>query len=295
MSSFRDRIEYSGILLTAWFFRFLPFGLARGTARLLGWIAAHVLKLRRKVALRNLRASFPQKDERELRSIYYGCWKHFLRVGAEMARLPRIDETFIERWVDLSQQTVLREALELGKGAIIVSGHFGNWEWMGGCMSKIGYPVTYVVTSQSNRLTENWMNRMRESVNIEIIHRRDAVRGVLSALKRNRAVAILCDQDAGDAGVFVQFFGRPASTPRGPALFHIKTGVPIIFVSAPRTDEGRYRILFERMVFDGLSGDRDHDEQFIMQKVTARLEEEVRQYPEQWLWLHRRWKSAPPR
>ena len=212
-------------------------------------------------------------------------------VGAELARIPRLNERTIWRWIDISKRSLFDEILARGKGAIAVSGHFGNWEWMGAGMSIMGYQVTYVVTSQTNRLVEEWMNRMRQSVDIETVHRNKAVKGVLSAHKRNRIVAMLCDQDAGRAGVFVDFFGRPASTPRGPALFHLKSGVPIVFVSAPRGSDGKYRLTFDEMKFDDLTGSRERDEQIIMQKITTRLEAEVRAYPEQWFWLHRRWKT----
>ena len=162
-------------------------------------------------------------------------------------------------------------------------------------MSRIGYPVTYVVTDQTNPLVDEWLVRMRRSAGIEIVRRDEAARGVLSALKRNRTVAMLCDQDAGGTGVFVPFFGRPASTPRGPALFHLRTGTPIIFVAAPLEPNGKYVVTFEEMQFTGLSGDRENDEKMITEQITRRLETEVRRRPEQWLWLHRRWKSSPPK
>jgi len=155
--------------------------------------------------------------------------------------------------------------------------------------------VTYVVEAQANPLIERWMNRMRESVGVEIVPRRDAARGVLRSLKRNRVVAMLCDQDAGRAGVFVPFFGRPASTPRGPAVFHLKTGVPMIFGSCPGDRRGKYRVNFEPLKFTGLIGERERDERAIMSQITARLEADIRLRPEQWLWLHRRWKTSPER
>ncbi len=287
-------MEYGAVLAIAGLMRLLPLRTARGAAGLLAWIAASIVGFRRSVALENLRHAFPDRPDREIRRIYNRCWNHFLKVGVEMARMPRLDEAFIGRWMDMTQQTVMKQALDRGKGVIVVSGHFGNWEWMGGGMSRIGYPVTYVVTSQTNRLVEAWMNRMRESVGVEIVHRRNAVKGVLSALRRNRAVAILCDQDAGETGLFVQFFNRPASTPRGPALFHLKTGAPIVFSAAHRDRDGRLIVTFEEMTFSGLGGDRSRNEQMIMQGITTRLEDEVRKHPEQWLWLHRRWKSQPP-
>ena len=293
MINFREKAEYGFVLLIAWFFRWMPLRLARGVAAILSLIPAHVIGLRREVALDNLQHAFPEKEERELKRIYAHCWRHFLNVGAEMARLPRMNDRLIEHWIDLSQQSILKDELEKGKGVIVVSGHFGNWEWMGGAVSKVGFPVTYVVTSQTNQLVERWMNRMRESVGIEIVPRRNAVRGILSALKRNRIVAILCDQDAAETGVFTSFFSRPASTPRGPALFLLKAGVQIVFVAAPRHLSGKYRIVFEKISPENLSGNSENDERNIMQMITSRLEIEIRKYPEQWLWLHRRWKSTP--
>lgn len=273
-------------------FRTLPVPLARALADCLGTAAAAV-GLRKSVALDNLRQSFPGMNRSEAVRLFRRCWRHFARVGAELARLPSLSRAEIDRWIDLSRHGVIAEALKKGKGAIVVSGHFGNWEWMGGAMAKIGYPVTYVVTTQTNPLIEEWLNQVRRSAEVEIVRRRDAVRGVLDALRRNRAVAILCDQDAGREGVFVPFFGRPASTPRGPAVFHLKTGAPLVFGSAPRDQRGVVRVMFEELRLDGLIGEREADVRLIMAQVTARLEAEVRKVPEQWLWLHRRWKTAP--
>ncbi len=293
MNPIRASIESVSVEAAACVFRWLPLRLARLLAEAIGLVAAHVIRLRRDVALDNMKHAFPDMSRRELGRLYSRCWRHFARVGAELARLPRMDRASISRWVDLTRQVVLEDALKQGKGAIVVSGHFGNWEWMGGCIARMGYPVTYVVADQTNPLVDRWLDRMRRSVGVETVRRDKAVRGVLSALRRNRAVAILCDQDAGEAGVFVPFFGRPASIPRGPALFHLRTGVPIIFSTAPVGRDGRYRVTLEEMHFTDLTGERDHDEEKIMQQITRRLETEVRRHPEQWLWLHRRWKSSP--
>lgn len=291
MNPLRAKIEYTLVALLAWKARWLPLWLSRAGMTFLGWLAASMIGFRRKVALENLRHSFPELNKAQLISIYKRCWQHFARVGAELARLPRVDKSFINKNIDLSSQVVLREAIDEGKGVIVVSGHFGNWEWMGGMMAKIGYPITYVVTDQSNPLVDEWIDRMRISVGIEIIRRKDAIRGVLTTLKKGRVVAILCDQDAGKTGAFTEFFGRPASTPRGPALFHLRTQAPMVFSCCPREASGKYRLITERMSFPDLNGDREHDEHAIMQQITTRLEKAVREYPEQWLWLHRRWKT----
>lgn len=288
-----SRIEYLLISLFAWLFRRLPVGMARNFADGIALIASKVLKIRRDVALDNLKHAFPEKPDTELNSIYHSCWRHFLRLGAEMARLPRFNKNFMDKWITFEQENVIDSVLRQGKGAIIVSGHIGNWEWMGGGISILGYPISCVVTSQTNPLAEQWLDRMRMSTGIEIINRRDAVKGILKALKQNRVVAIMCDQDAGDAGIFVPFFNRPASTPRGPALFHLKTGAPIVYGFAPREKDNRIWVRFELAEFAGLTGMRSKDVEIIMREMTSRLEREVRSYPEQWLWLHRRWKTQP--
>lgn len=292
-SNLRTELEYSAISLLAAIFRNLPLPWSRGIATQLGKFCARVLRLRRRVALDNLQIAFPEQSESEREAIYRGCWAHFMRAGAEMACLPKIDSSFIRRWFTIEGLDKIDEILEQGQGLLVVSGHLGNWEWMGGGIAKQGYPITYVVTSQSNPRVEEWLNRMRNSTGIEVSHKRDAVRGVLRALKKNRAMAIMCDQNSGKSGIFVPFFGKLASTPRGPALFHLKTGVPIVFTSAPIMPDGKCLVRFEQFNFEGLTGETEHDEYLIMAQITARLEQEIRAYPEQWLWLHRRWKTRP--
>ncbi|MFH0766058.1 MAG: lysophospholipid acyltransferase family protein [Calditrichota bacterium] len=293
-ASFAHRREYLLLEFIALGFRRLPLSWARRFAAAVAWLASDLIKLRRRVAIDNLKRAYPKSQLSDLSKIYRHCWRHFLQVGAEMARLPDITEEFIQEWVDLSQRSVLTRILEQGRGCLVVSGHFGNWEWMGGSMSRLGYPVSYVVTSQSNPLVEAWLDRMRKAAGIEIIPKREAVKGVLQALKRNRVVSIMCDQDAGEAGVFTPFFGRPASTPRGPALFYLKTQVPIVFAAAPRESDGKYHVIIERLEFSNLPENREEQEAEIMRRITARLEQEIRRHPEQWLWLHRRWKTQPP-
>jgi KDO2-lipid IV(A) lauroyltransferase len=194
----------------------------------------------------------------------------------------------VGKWIHLRNVEPLKEAVSAGKGAIVVSGHLGNWELMGAIIATIGLPVTFVVTTQRNKLIESLIDRYREAADIEIVKRRAAVKGVLSALKRNRLVAILIDQDAHEDGAFVPFFGRLSSTPRGPAIFHLRTGAPLIFASCIRLPGDHYRIEVERLNTGNLT---DADE--IIALATARLEAAIRETPEQWFWMHRRWKTSP--
>jgi len=192
-------------------------------------------------------------------------------------------------WIYADQFSVLREALSEGKGCLVFSGHLGNWELMGAAASRSGIPVTFVVTTQRNKQIEAMMDDIRRSVGIEIVKRRDAISGVLSALKRNRCVALLIDQDAHEDGAFVPFFGRLASTPRGPAVFHLRTGAPLVFAQCVRLPGERYRIRCTRMDTRGIE---DADD--LTALMTSHLEAAIRETPEQWFWMHRRWKSLPP-
>ena len=216
-----------------------------------------------------------------------------MHVGADFARLPDLDRSFFEKNTDFPDMKVLDSALERGMGVIAVSAHLGNWEWMGAAISSLGYVATYVVTSQSNPLIERWMNEVRGSTGIKTVHKRNAAKGVLKVLKNKQIVAMLCDQNAGKSGTFTPFFGTLASTPRGPAVFHLKTRAPVVFVSAMINHLHNCTVSFEEMHFQGLTGDLETDENLIMAQITRRIEQEIRQHPEQWLWLHRRWKTRP--
>jgi Kdo2-lipid IVA lauroyltransferase/acyltransferase len=293
MNPIRAKLEYLALAVFTWKMRWLPFKMARGVANFLGWIIGDLLKLRQEVALDNIKHAFPNLNREKRLRIHLRCWQHFLRVGIELARIPRMNDKFMNKWITNAYLKVMDDALKHGKGVIAVSGHLGNWEYTGSSLARLGYPVTYVVAVQSNQLVTDWMDRMRDSVGIEIVSKRNAIRGVLSALKRNRIVAIMCDQDAGDAGMFVPFFGKLASTPRGAAIFHLRTGAPVVFNVTPRDSSGVYHIYGEHLEFPNLSGDRDQDTETILLKINEKLENEIRKFPEQYMWLHRRWKTKP--
>ncbi len=294
MSPLRSRIEFAALLGVAALFRWLPIWAARILTAGVGFLASRVIQLRRQVALDNLHRAFPDLDEPHGERIYRSLWRHFASVGSELARLPRMTNAAFEKAVDGDEMEVLRRALRKGKGAIFVSGHLGNWEWLGGMCSRVGIPFTYVVATQSNKHVERWLDEMRASAGAEILSRKDSVKGTLTALRNNRVVAMLCDQDAGDSGVFVPFFDTLASTPRGPAVFHLKTGAALVFGDCCRQPDGRYKLHFEELPPHEPTSDREADETTVMAAITRRLEEEVRRYPDQYLWLHRRWKSRPP-
>lgn len=260
-----------------------------------GWAGAalgqlvYFIGIRRKVTAQNFSDSFPELPKKAVTAVSRAAYCHFGRVAVEFAAIPELSlEKDVNRILDPDHH-VLEEALAAGQGSIVFSGHLGNWELMGAMAAKRGLPVSFVVTTQRNKLIEEFIDQVRRNCGIEIIKRRDAARGVLKALKRNRAVAILIDQDAHDNGAFAPFFGRPASTPRGAAVFHLRTGAPLVFAYSTWLPGNRYRIYHERFESNGIT-----DPDILTALMSQRLETAIRTTPEQWMWMHKRWKSTPP-
>jgi len=286
-TSLSQRLQYAGLVLFALVLRALPRKVRSFLGAALGQLI-HFLAIRRRVTEANLAAAFPTLPKRAVRTLSRRVYRHFGRVATAFVDLPLLSPDDIGRWILCDDFAVLRDTLARGKGGIFFSGHLGNWEIMGAIVARAGFPVTFVVTTQSNKLVEELIDRYRMQVGIEIVKRKDAIRGVLSALKRNRFVAILMDQDAHEDGAFAPFFGRLASTPRGAAVFHIRTGAPLIFAHSVRLPGERYRI---RLTPFDSRGEQDPD--ILTARMSATLEDAIRETPEQWLWMHRRWKTRP--
>jgi KDO2-lipid IV(A) lauroyltransferase len=279
------RLQYRLLSLFALVLRVLPRKFRSYIGAGLGQVI-YSIGIRKKVTQQNIAAAFPTMPQRGIRELSARVYRHFGRVAVSFVELPRLKPQDVGQWIDVKSFAVLDQAIRLGKGGIVFSGHLGNWEIMGAIVAQCGYPVTFVVANQSNRLVEDMIDRYRMAAGIEIYKRKDAVRGVLTALKRNRLVALLVDQDAHEDGAFVPFFGRLASTPRGPAVFHIRSGSPLIYADCIRLPGERYRIQLQNL---DTSGCTDPDE--ITARMTAILESAIRNTPEQWLWMHRRWKT----
>jgi KDO2-lipid IV(A) lauroyltransferase len=290
----RHRIEYyafMGFILVIWL---IPLEAVYTISDLLGRFVYSVLRVRRKVVLNNLRMAFPEKSIKELKHIGMRTYQNFAKMIFEYSRFPLLKKESIPGDWEVEGREHLDWAFNRGKGGIIVAGHFGNWEYMGACLGQMGYPMAFLVGEQHNKLIDDMMNRNRELMGIRIIHMGVAVRGVIKTLRNNGFVALLSDQDAGRQGVFVKYFNRLSSTHQGPAIFALKTGAPIIFASAIRLPRGRHKMVLERLCFDHLDGITEEAIHEVTQAYTTLLEKKVREYPDHWFWMHRRWKRKPP-
>lgn len=281
-------IQYFAVRCLIGLLGLLPRRLRGGLGVFLGRLGYYA-GIRKSVVLQNLSRAFPSLPEVGKRVVARRCFEHFGTVATSLSTSSSVVREDFGDWLFLEGTEEMDKAIAAGKGGIVVSGHFGNWEIIGAASARLGYPVSFVVTTQRNKLVQNWLDNVRRKAGVEIIPRKQAIKGVLSALQRNRLVAILIDQDAHEEGAFVPFFGQFSSTPRGPAVFHLRTGAPVIFMSSVRLAGEKYRGKLETIEFE-----EDADQEKIMEILTAKLEQHVRQAPEQWFWMHKRWKTAPP-
>jgi KDO2-lipid IV(A) lauroyltransferase len=188
----------------------------------------------------------------------------------------------------------LRTAHAEGKGVLLISGHFGHWELTAYMQGFLGCPLLMITKPMDNPRVEAMLAGLRSGSGNTVIAKADAVRASLKALARGIGVAVMIDQDARGSGVFVPFFGRPSSTIPTVGTMHLRTGAAVVATFSYPEADGGWRITYERLTFPGLTGNREQDVLRITSETTALLEARIRERPELWLWMHRRWKTPPP-
>jgi KDO2-lipid IV(A) lauroyltransferase len=260
-----------------------------------GKLGYRPLAIRRQVVERQIAAAFPDLSSANVSRIALAAYAHLGRASIETAILPSYSSReIIDLFEKVEGWSIVQERLARGKGLIMVSGHLGNWELGGAYIAARGVPIDVVARHMANPLFDRYLTSTRQRIGMTVVHDEDAVRRVPRSLRSGRGVAFLVDQGAiGLASSWVRFFGRFAKTPRGPAVFALRLGTPIVFGTALRQASGRYHLIFEPVdVVE--TGDRDHDIDRIVGDYTAVLERWVRLAPEQYFWHHRRWKHQRP-
>jgi KDO2-lipid IV(A) lauroyltransferase len=290
----RNALETAAAGAFAALLRLLPRRAALGFGAGAALLVHDLLRIRVRHARGELRRAFPEAEDAWVRRTVRGVYRHFGMLAAELARIPlHVKRGWggTVRCADDSER-LMDEAVASGRGAAIVSAHYGNWETVTAFAASRGYPLHAVVAQQSNSAIEELLDRQRRAAGIRIIKRDEAPRPILKALRSGELLAFMMDQDARRAGIFVPFFGRPASTFRGPAVLALKAGSDTLFMESWREPDTtiRYRL---RKVEIERTGELDEDARRLTAAWTALIEEHVRRHPDQWLWLHRRWKTVP--
>jgi len=300
MRRFKHWLEYQGTRFLFFAAQTPPLSWVLLFGKILGKLAFSILRIRRRVALENLAHAFPEKSAAALKNIARRSYENFGMMLLEYLRLPKLaPEELLQRisFAMPREQNPYEQALALGKGAICMTGHFGNWEYMGALVALMQYPMVYLYQEQNNPYVDALIRDIRTQMKMPSIPRGAALRGILKALREKKFVALLADQDAGANGIFVDFLGRPASTAQGPAAFVLKSGAPIVFCVAIREPHGRHRVEAELLTFDFskngtiTQAKAEEQQRLITEAWTKVLEKNIRQYPDHWFWMHRRWKT----
>ena len=289
-----DRVQYAALRVIVALLGLVPFGVASAAGACFGRLGYSPLGIRRKVVDAQLDMAYPELSATERDAIARAAYENLGRVGLEttvLSTLPagRVLELFHEPrgWEHVTR------ALAAGKGLLLVSGHLSNWELGAGFLAARGVPIEAVARRMNNPLVDGYLTRSRQRLGVTVIFDHDAVKRIPRAVREGKAVGLLADQGVkGLAASYVPFFGRLARTPKGPAVFALRFGIPCVLAVVVRETDGRYRMLFEPVPVTD-TGDREGDTDRIVAAYTAQLERIVRQYPGQYLWHHRRWRRQP--
>lgn len=260
----------------------------------LGRFVHHPLGIRRELVQRQLRLAFPDLSGPELDRLAAESYDNLGRTTLEGLLLPaQSHQQIVDLFAEVEGFELVREATDRGSGMLIVSGHLGNWELAAAYLAARGVRLDVVARPLSDPAVEAIVADTRRALGLGLILENEAVRAVPRALRAGRVVAMLADQGAlGPASTFVPFFGRPAKTPRGPAVFALRLGVPLVYAAATRLADGRFRFQLDPVPLPS-TGDREADVDETVRRYTQRIERAVRETPGQYFWQHNRWKWQP--
>lgn len=273
-------------------FRAIPTPLRR--ALFVGFFRLFYLLVPRQrlIAHHNLRRAFPEKSEEEILKIVQGVYRNMGLVAAEFFDIPSLTRENIGELVDAEGLENCRKALEKGKGILMFGAHFGNWELEAVAASLFLKPFVAIYRPLDNAVLDRLVLKVRSITGNTLLEKNRAMRPMLRALKNNEMLGILMDQNVDvHEGVFVDYFGRPACTTDGLAVLALHTGAPVLPGYMARLPDGRYRFVIGPEVPIVNTGDKQADIVANTQRFMKVIEETVRQYPDQWLWVHHRWKT----
>jgi Kdo2-lipid IVA lauroyltransferase/acyltransferase len=287
----QDRIEYFLFISLSHIIRFIGLSLSRRLSILLAAFFYFIVPIRKKTVKENLQKAFPQYSKSKINEIAFGSYKSFCITFVEILYLPGMSKSELESSVIYTGIPFIREKYNEGKGIIFLGAHFGNWEYIALTVAvQLGIPITVIVKSQRNTLVTNWLDNMRVKWGNKIVPLGISIRQVYKELKEKKIVAMVADQRGPSDGIRINFMGRKASVFAGPALLALKTGAPIIFGVTIRQPDFSYKTAIEIISADNLPDEEELKVAELSQRHAAVLEKYIKQFPEQWFWMHKRWK-----
>jgi Kdo2-lipid IVA lauroyltransferase/acyltransferase len=291
----KEWFEYAAVWVILKKLRILPRPVARGIAAGVVWIFYALMPKLRKTADVNLRIAFPELSDAQREAVVRGMLRNLAWMVVEFARFPRYSKENIEQMVVIDGHENFQEGKRRGKGVLVLTGHIGAWELSSFAHALYGYPLHYMARPLDNKRIDALVNGYRCLSGNQPIFKNESARVMLKVLKDAGTIGILADQNTmPDEGAFVNFFGKKASTTTGIARVALHTDAAVVPGYAVWDRNSRkYRLCFEPAVELSRTGDTERDVFENTQKFAKVIEEIIRKYPDQWVWVHGRWNTRP--
>ena len=291
LRAFRARVLYRGLVAVTAIGRRIPLRTAQFLGRQLGRLAFHVVRRERNKALRNLAIACPEWTEKQRRQTIKAMFRHFGMSLFELAWLPNLNEQTRDTTTVIDGIPRILEVLDSGRGVIMFTAHCGNWEWLSFLMGTYGRPVSVLHRERDQPDMNRYIIELRSKAGVKTIGRGSAssAKEMIQTIRQGGMLAFVIDQNLRTESVKVPFFGRPALTPIGPVKFAIRTEAMISVSYIHRLPDGRHHAQF----LEPFQAHKDDDPVELAAKITRLYEEQIRRHPEQWVWMHDRWRERP--
>ena len=287
----KNSIEYIIFVLFSSFFRLIGLNFSRKFSAFIAIIFFYFIPIRKDVVIKNLKIAFTDKNELEINDLAFKVYKSFAITLVEIMYLPFFMKKDLIDAVECSNPELIVEKYKEGKGIILLSSHFGNWEYIATSVAlQIDIPFSVIVKPLRNPYVYEWMNKARTKLTNEVVPLGISIRKTYQTLKEKKVVAMVADQRGPREGVKVKFFNRDVSVYTGPAALALKTDAPIIFGIPVRQKNYKYKTTLVEITKDHLPEKEEEKIIVLSQRHTSYLEKIIRENPEQWLWMHDRWK-----
>ena len=287
----KNRIEYILFILLSLLCRVIGLTASRKFSAALAFFFYNFIPIRKKVVLNNLINAFPDLSEKEIKRIAYGSYKSFTLTLVEILYLPWMTKEQIISSVKFENLNLILKKEKENNGVILLSAHFGNWEYCaisGGIQT--GRKFSVVVKPQRNTIVDEWMNKARTKWNNDVVPLGISIRNIVSVLHKKGIVAMVADQRGPEESIKLEFFGRKTSVHTGPAVLALKMNSPIIYGITVRQPDNSYKAIIDEISKENLPDNFDDKVKVLTDRMLKYLEEKIRQNPEQWFWMHNRWK-----
>ena len=284
---------YKTLMLMSRIIRLLPYDVLLFLGRVFGNLYYLLIKKQRERAVAQMIPAL-NISEVEARRLVRKSFINLARNMLDILYMPNLNEKNLSKYIEIDHLDRMQAALAEGHGVVVLTGHIGTWEWLSAAFTLNGLPVTAIAKLQPNAQYSRALDDLRATIRVEIFNRgTNELRAAGRALKEGKILGFLADQDAGPGGAFINFLGKTASTPMGPAVFSRRFNAPVLPAFILRKENGRHLVKIGEIMHFEDTGDTDADLLHFTEKMTKILEAIIRENPTQWLWFQKRWNTPP--